>query len=171
MLLKRSVSHNNSLHVLCIPYYQMLAYATCEKVISCILCSPLALYIHPVEFVADSPAPTVLCVLNFLKVCQYFFLSNIHANPNHSLKERFYPQVSDNPLLFFLPLFFFFFFSTMHLKRPENSRRHPAVTLFCSLRGCRGRWSLLYQWGGVWGCVLGCVGEVREVAGGLAGGR
>ena len=88
----------------------MLAYATCEKVISCILCSPLALYIHPVEFVADSPAPTVLCVLNFLKVCQYFFLSNIHANPNHSLKERFYPQVSDNPLLFFLPLFFFFFF-------------------------------------------------------------
>lgn len=69
---KRSVSHNNSLHVLCIPYYQMLAYATYEKVISCILCSPLALYIHPVEFVADSPAPTVLCVLNFLKVCQYF---------------------------------------------------------------------------------------------------
>jgi len=36
----------------------MLAYATAtyEKVISCILCSPLALYIHPVEFVTVLPA-------------------------------------------------------------------------------------------------------------------
>ncbi len=50
----------------------MLAYATAtyEKVISCILCSPLALYIHPVEFVTVSPAfpnaPAFLLCLNTL---------------------------------------------------------------------------------------------------------
>lgn len=53
----------------------MLAYATAtyEKVIICILCSPLALYIHPVEFVTVSPAffPAP-CAFNFLLFCQYF---------------------------------------------------------------------------------------------------
>lgn len=110
----------------------MLAYATAtyEKVISCILCSPLALYIHPVEFVTVSPAlfpaPTFhahLISFCFVSIFHFNVLSNFHANLNQSLfkGERFYPSMSDNPLPFFPSFFlsFFFFFSKMHLKRPE----------------------------------------------------
>lgn len=60
----------------------MLAYATAtyEKVISCLLCSPLALYIHPVESVTVSPAffpaPTFHAYL-----ISFFFVSIFHLCP------------------------------------------------------------------------------------------
>lgn len=88
----------------------MLAYATAtyEKVISFILCSPLALYIHPVEFVTVSPAfSTAPTFLVCLSIFHFEALSNFHANLNQShLKvERFYPELSDNPLPFSCSLF------------------------------------------------------------------
>lgn len=154
----------------------MLAYATAtyEKVISCILCSPLALYIHPVEFVTVSPAlfpaPTFhahLISFCFVSIFHFNVLSNFHANLNQSLfkGERFYPSMSDNPLPFF-PSFFLFFLAKCiwkGLKFFVTSCHH--LVLF-SLRGSRGGQSLLYQWllGGKGGGVREVRGEVRRFA-------
>lgn len=94
----------------------MLAYATAtnEKVVSCILCSPLALYIHPVEFVTVSPAFSSAPAF-FVCLISFSFVSIFHFKSSQTL-FFFYPYMSDNPQLFSLSLSLF---NKMHLKRPE----------------------------------------------------
>lgn len=113
----------------------MLAYATAtnEKVVSCILCSPLALYIHPVEFVTVSPAFSSAPAF-FVCLISFSFVSIFHFKSSQTL-FFFYPYMSDNPQPFFLSLSLF---NKMHLKRPEILCDILLSPCFVLLRGSRG---------------------------------
>jgi len=104
----------------------MLAYATAtyEKVISCILCSPLALYIHPVEFVTVFPAsfPAHTFLVYLISFCLvWIFILCLFLQPACKSKpvtvrvslyrrETFFPQMPDNSLFLSLSLSLSFFF-------------------------------------------------------------